>query len=340
MRILASVTTALLFGLMACGRAESQSTSDSGRANQERVPFDTRAWDTDFSKHSVPLHEIMSGGPPKDGIPAIDDPEFVSVDEADDWMGDREPIIVFEHEGVARGYPWQILIFHEIVNDEVGGLPVAVTYCPLCNTAIAFDRRVGDRVLDFGTTGKLRHSDLVMYDRQTESWWQQFLGGAIVGELTGIELTVLPSRLESWQHFRERAPDGLVLVPNRPGMRRYGRNPYVGYDGSARPFLYGGDMPETVAPLARVVSLEDRAQAWSIDLLRDKGQIALPDGVVISWESGQNSALGAAEIAQGADVGNILVRRQVGGEWQDVVYFVDFAFAFHAFFPDAPIIAE
>ncbi len=302
------------------------------------VPEHRRAaWpDTDFSKASVPLDEIISGGPPKDGIPPIDNPKFIPVSEATD-LSDTEPVIGVVVNGVARAYPLRILIWHEIVNDSVGGVPVAVTFCPLCNAAMVFDRRVDARVLDFGTTGMLRNSDLVMYDRQTESWWQQFLGAAIVGELNGTVLDVLPSRLESWARFRARAPDGEVLVPAMPGLRAYGRNPYEGYDSSPQPFLYAGEMPEGIAPLARVVSLSDRTQAWSLGLLRARGEIALPDGTVLTWEPGQNSALGAGWIPSGDDVGNILVRRKRDGVWQDVPYFVDFAFAFHAFYPHAEI---
>jgi len=298
------------------------------------------AWpNTDFSNTSISLDEIMSGGPPKDGIPPIDNPVFLPVSEAT-GLADTEPVVGLVIGGEAKAYPLRILIWHEIANDTVGGVPVTVTFCPLCNAAMVFDRRVDARVLDFGTTGMLRNSDLVMYDRQTESWWQQFLGEAIVGELTGTVLKALPSRLESWQNFRKRAPDGLVLVPNNPNMRAYGRNPYAGYDSSARPFLYSGAMPENVAPLSRVISLEDRSQAWSLNLVEKKGEISLEDNIVISWTPGQNSALGDRNIASGADVGNILVQRKTGTGWEDVTYFVDFAFAFHAFSPDAPIHAE
>ncbi|MCI0635800.1 MAG: DUF3179 domain-containing protein, partial [Actinobacteria bacterium] len=138
-------------------------------------PPDEIQWKTDFSKSSVPLDEFESGGPQKDGIPAIDKPRFLHVRDVD-FLEDREPVIAVSADGVTHGYPIQVLIWHEIVNAQLGEVPVAVTFCPLCNTAIAFDRRVDGRVFDFGTTGKLRHSDLVMYDRQTESWWQQFGG--------------------------------------------------------------------------------------------------------------------------------------------------------------------
>ncbi|MEQ8193857.1 MAG: DUF3179 domain-containing (seleno)protein, partial [Rhodospirillales bacterium] len=146
---------------------------------------------TDFSRTKIDLSEIISGGPPKDGIPSIDRPRFTPLGNAGN-LAPTEPVIGLIVNGDARAYPLRILMWHEIVNDEVGGVPVAVTYCPLCNSAIVFKRTVQNRVLSFGTTGLLRHSDLVMYDRQTESWWQQFTGDAIVGKLTGQELQMLP----------------------------------------------------------------------------------------------------------------------------------------------------
>ena len=210
-------------------------------AAPERPPFDTSEWKTDFGKHSVPLSEIMSGGPPKDGIRAIDRPEFVGVDAADGWLKPREPVIFFVRGSDARAYPLQILIWHEIVNDIVGAVPVAITFCPLCNTAIAFDRRVHGQTLSFGTTGKLRFSDLVMYDRQTESWWQQATGQAIVGALTGVQLMPLPAQTISWGTFKEAFPGGKVLSRHTGYNRPYGENPYVGYDDvNSSPFLYRG----------------------------------------------------------------------------------------------------
>ena len=179
-----------------------------------------------------------------------------------------------------------------------------------------------------------------MYDRQTESWWQQFLGEAIVGELTGKMLRMIPSRLESFARFRERAPDGQVLVPNDPGKRRYGANPYASYDSSARPFMYRGPEPQGIAPLARVVTVESASggrEAWSLDVLREKRRIESDAGLVITWEPGQNSALDSSRISDGVDVGNVVVQRQTDNGLVDVVYGVDFAFAFHAFYPDSPI---
>ncbi len=297
------------------------------------------SWKTNFDVRSVDLGEIVSGGPPKDGIPPIDRPKFAPLSAAG-HLADTEPVVGVVVGEDARAYPLRVLMWHEIVNDTVGGVPVAVTFCPLCNAAVVFDRRAGGMVLDFGTTGRLRHSDLVMYDRQTESWWQQFVGEAIVGDLTGTVLKTIPARLESFARFRDRAPDGKVLVPNDPDRRRYGANPYVGYDSSPRPFLYGGAGPEELAPLARVVTVESASggrEAWSLDLLREKGRIETGAGLVITWEPGQNSALDSERIAEGIDVGNVIVRRRSGGGYEDAVYGVDFAFAFRAFYPDSPI---
>ena len=283
-----------------------------------------REWpETDFSRHSVAFEEILSGGPPKDGIPSIDDPAFVPVGEMldkPDQLAPSEPVVGLTIAGDARAYPLRILTWHEIVNDEVGGVPVAVTYCPLCNSAIVFDRRLDGRVLEFGTTGKLRNSDLVMYDRTTESWWQQFLGEAIVGELTGRRLAIVPARLESWQRFSERHPDGRVLVPNNPRMRNYGRNPYRNYDSASEPFLYRGSFPKGVPPMARVVAVGD--QAWTLLSLRQKGRIE-HDDLVLTWAPGQNSALDTDRISEGRDVGNVVVQRRSGNGLEDAPYDLD-----------------
>lgn len=292
---------------------------------------------TDFSKTTVDYSEIRSGGPPKDGIPPIDDPVFEPASTIAD-LEPTEPVIGLTVGDETRAYPIRVLMWHEIVNDEIAGVPVSVTFCPLCNAAIVFDRRVNHGgkplVLDFGTTGKLRKSDLVMWDKQTESWWQQFLGTAIVGDLTGVELEVLPARLESWAAFKARAGDAAkVLVPNDRSMRRYGANPYRSYDSLPMPFLYDGEVPDGIAPLARVVSLADKTEAWSLALIKREKEIHTPDGTVLTWTPGQASALDTEVIAEGKDVGNVVARK----DGKDVPYFVDFAFAFHAFKPDAPI---
>jgi Protein of unknown function (DUF3179) len=300
---------------------------------------------TDFSKHGVPFAEIRSGGPPKDGIPAIDAPRFERLARGKPmgWsaaLGDTEPVIALSIGDDARAYPLRVLIWHEIANDTVGGTSVVVTYCPLCNAALVFERVVDGRVLDFGTTGKLRHSDLVMYDRQKESWWQQFTGEAIVGAMTGRHLRLVPSRLESFERFRQRFPRGQVLVPGNPNARNYGRNPYVGYDATGqRPFPYDGTLPDGIEPMERVVAVEiapGRHEAWALALLRRRGTIQSAD-LVIQWQPGQASALNRSSISAGRDVGNVIVQKRQGDELVDVPYDVTFAFAFHAFRPNSPI---
>jgi hypothetical protein len=211
---------------------------------------------TDFSKRTVDLAEIRSGGPPKDGIPAIDSPRFVSVKDARAWLDPKEPVIVFVRGRDARAYPLQILTYHEIVNDEVGAQPVAVTFCPLCNASIVFDRRIDRTVLDFGTTGRLRKSDLVMYDRQTESWWQQFTGIGIVGRFAGAKLTQLPSTVSSFKDFAAAYGAGKVLSRETGHVRSYGRNPYRGYDRiDQHPFLFTDRTDPRLPPMERVLAI-------------------------------------------------------------------------------------
>jgi len=284
--------------------------------------------DTDFTRTTVNFAEIISGGPPKDGIPAIWEPSHIPVTQ-ERRLHDREPVLTYEHHGeAARAYPIRYLMWHEIVNDVVGGLPIAVTYCPLCNSAMVFDARVGGGRHTFGVSGLLRHSDMIMYDRETLSWWQQAVGEGIAGQHAGARLRQLPGWVESWAEFRARNPGGLVM--EEPEWRRaYGSNPYVGYDTAARPFLYRGeDPPHGINALSRVVRVEDRA--WTFARLRAEGEIR-EAGVVLTWTPGQASALDSRTIAAGRDVGTVRVRDMAG---RDLPHDIPFAFAFHAFHPD------
>lgn len=291
---------------------------------------------TDFGRTTIQWAEVLSGGPQKDGIPAIDDPKFSPVAELQEPLG-TEPVISLELNGDARAYPLRILIWHEIVNDSVGGLPVTVTFCPLCNASIVFDRRVDGAVLDFGTTGKLRNSDLIMYDRQTESWWQQFTGEGIVGKHAGKVLKLVPARIEAFAEFAARHPLGKVLVPDNPGSRDYGRNPYQGYDTNSAPFLYRGDMPPGIDPMARVVVVR-RANAEplivALELVRKRQQLE-HHGYRLAWKAGQSSALDTADMSKGRDIGTVVVTKKETGEL--VAYDVVFAFAAHAFHPEVRI---
>ncbi|MGH2628292.1 MAG: DUF3179 domain-containing protein [Anaerolineales bacterium] len=303
----------------ASGSAGTPSTSDmsstpiaaEGSRSEAPPPSGAaREFRTDFSRHTVDYAEILSGGPPKDGIPAIDHPRFITAAEADEWLEPAEPVIFLESGGDARAYPLQIFMWHEIVNDVVGGVPVLVTFCPLCNTAIAFERTVQGQVLDFGTTGRLRFSNLIMYDRQTETWWQQASGEAIAGELTGTRLKFLPAPIISWSDFRTSHGEGKVLSRETGYSRPYGQNPYAGYDDiDSSPFLYRGpETPGQLRPMERVLAVELNGDvvAFPYSLLEEL-RVAVDtiggEEVVVLWEPGTASALDSRALALGRDVG-------------------------------------
>ncbi len=299
-----------------------------------------REWPrTDFSKTLVPLAEIVPGGPPRDGIRAIDRPRFDPVSRPALALADDDPVITLVRGDRARAYPLAILARHEIVNDRIAGVPVAVTYCPLCNAAIVFVRRLADgRETTFGTTGRLRNSDLVMYDRATESWWQQFTGRAIVGRLAGARLERLPARIESFGRFRREHPDGTVLAPPPTGFD-YARAPYAGYDRGARPWFPVRRLPKEVPPMSLVVSIGERA--WSLALLRRLGRIETDDGLILEWRPGARSVFAArSKDAAANDLwGDVRVRRRdPQGGWQDVPFGLDFAFV--SFHPETQIVTN
>lgn len=193
---------------------------------------------TDFSRHAFPLDEIIEGGPGKDGIRSIDTPTFNSLAQASNWLHAREPVVAFMSGEEARAYPLQILIYHEIVNDQVDGKDIAITYCPLCNAAMVFSRRYQDEVLEFGTTGKVHTSNLVMYDRSSESWWLQFTGEGVVGKYTGEQLQLLPSQIVSFEQFKNAYPTGKVLSKQTGFDKKYGVNPYTDYDSRHVPYAW------------------------------------------------------------------------------------------------------
>ncbi len=266
---------------------------------------------TDFSKHTVPYSDILSGGPPKDGIPPVDEPQFITVAEADAWLEPVEPVVLVQVGEQARAYPLQILMWHEIVNDTIGDLPLSVTFCPLCNTAIAFERDFEGHRLDFGTTGRLRFSNLIMYDRQTETWWQQGDGVAIAGEHAGSRLSFYPATIISWQEFKSAHPDGEVLSRETGFNRRYGSNPYTGYDDvNNSPFLYRGpETPGALPPVARVLSVDLNGEAvaypyLTLETFQVVNDVVGGQPVVVFWAAGTASALDAGSVAGGRDVGS------------------------------------
>jgi hypothetical protein len=275
--------------------------------------------DPAFPDPLVDIEEIFSGGPPPDGIPAIDEPRFVATDDVG-FLDDEEPVVAVELDGEARAYPLQIMTWHEIVNDTIAGVPVTVTYCPLCNTAIAYERELGDRILDFGTSGELYRSALVMYDRQTESLWSHFTADGIAGVLAGQRLDTLPAPIVSWESFRDAHPDGLVLSRETGHSRDYGRNPYPGYDDVDNPpFLFEGEVDGRLAAKERVVGIEidDAAVAVRLDELADAGVIDVDvagDTLVVWHLPGTASGLEAGRVAEGRDVGAVGVFRPVADD--------------------------
>jgi Protein of unknown function (DUF3179) len=323
---------ALLAGLTLSGDAESPSDRGASPPRAEASRDDDflivsdRGWRTDFSLHTVPLIEFQAGGPGRDGIPALDQPDLTTVREASRWLHDREPVIEVTLGGEARAYPLQVLVWHEIVNDTLGGRPVAVTYCPLCNSALAFERRAGSRTLSFGTTGNLRHYNLVMYDRETESWWQQLDGTALVGELAGARLPALAAPLRAWSEFARDHPEGTVLSRETGYNRPYGSSPYVGLDQRPRSTVECGLLAvlgsAPTCPTTRDHRLPPRDRVVLIERGRDA--VALPFGALrrvraarvraggelleVSWRSGQRSPFVDVEADLGEPVGSAEVR--------------------------------
>ncbi len=209
--------------LSVIGFATLSSPAGSATANQE-----TSTKETSTPTPLVPLEKIVSGGPPKDGIPSIDKPKFVSVDKAT-FMQDGDIVIGLQHNGVTKAYPLKILVWHEIVNDNIGGIPVAATYCPLCFTSMVFERIIDGKEAEFGTSGKLYNSNLVMYDRLSDSLWSQAMGKGIVGKYSGHDLKRLPFDLAYWKEWKELYPDTLVLSTDTGSARPYGVDPYGDY---------------------------------------------------------------------------------------------------------------
>ena len=275
----------------------------------EAARFRTGVWKTDFSLHTVPYDEFLSGGVPRDGIPPLDEPQFESIADADQWLDDVQPVVSLEINGAARAYPLAILTWHEIANDTLGGVPVSVTFCPLCNSAVAFDRRVGDATLDFGVSGNLRHSDLVMWDRQTESWWQQLTGEGIVGAYAGYQLDLVPAQIVSWGNFKAAFPDADVLSRDTGHARDYGRNPYYGYDRvDQSPFLFKGRPDDRLLPMERVAALVLGGQplAFPFMTLEEERVVNYATGernIVVLFQPGTVSALDKSRIAESRDVG-------------------------------------
>src|SRR3989338_4273965 len=205
----------------------------SGTNYDKSLESSSKIQTTNGIKHIVPLDKIKSGGPPKDGIPSIDDPQFVNSLDAE-FVSDDDLVIGVNINGEQKAYPLFIMVWHEIVNDDIGGTPVAVTYCPLCFTNQVFDRNVDGKITEFGTSGKLYNSNLVMYDRNTDSQWSQALGVAITGQMTGYTLKRIPFDVARWSDWKSLYPDTLVLTTDTGFSRAYGSDPYGNYYTDSR----------------------------------------------------------------------------------------------------------
>ena len=280
-------------------------------------------WATDWSRRTVDLDELIAGIPssdPRDVIPPLDSPEYESVAGAAEWLEGREPGVLVEFGDDVRFFPLRIMTFHEIVNDTIAGRPVVVTFCPLCNTAVVFDPTVQGDVLRFGVSGLLRFSDLVMWDSTTETLWQQITGEAIVGELAGTQLELLPSAVIGWDEFRTSFPEGQVLSRQTGFERNYGRNPYVGYSSSSRPFLFDGELDDRFPALERVVGVTvgDADKAFPFSVISGPRVVNDTVGgvpVAIFWGGDTADALDTANIAEGKTIGTgIAFDRRVGSD--------------------------
>ena len=274
---------------------------------REDVPSALR--DPFGSGHPEPLVDLdeIRGIVPPDAIPALEDPAFEPAAEVA-WLAPVEPVLALEINGDARAYPLRIMTWHELVNGTVGGVPVTVSYCPLCNSAVAYDRRVAERILDFGTSGALLNSSLVMYDRQTESLWSHYTGEAIIGHLTGTQLDLIPVQTVSFEKFLASHPDGQVLSLDTGHFRRYGENPYEFYDSNNRPFLFSGPFDDRLEPITRVLALRDGGDGAVIeyDVLAERRVVPFSFAgreLVALFEPGTASALDSPLIEEGRDVG-------------------------------------
>lgn len=290
-------------------------------ANQEPPRRAAGQFTTDFSRATISFADVISGGPPKDGIPAIDNPRFVSVEEADSWIADRESVLVVSQGGETHIHPIQILMWHEIVNDVVGGVPVSVTYCPLCNTGAAFLRNFDGQTLDFGVSGMLRFSNMIMYDRQTETWWQQASGEGVAGKYAGGRLEILPLLMVPWEDARSAYPNADVVSRDTGYARSYGRNPYAGYDRASQPFLYRGPaINGEYDPMTRVVTvnLKGESEGFPYPVLRNRRVVEETlggDEIVVMWAPGTASPLDASSVSGGRDIGTAnAFRARLDGE--------------------------
>jgi hypothetical protein len=280
----------------------------------EQLALVSGRWPTDWTKRTIDLTELRIGilsPDPRDAIRPLDSPAYVPAESAATWLEDRELGVLFEHDGSARFYPLRILTSHEVVNDEINGFPYVVTYCPLCNTAVAFPREFNGEVLRFGVSGLLRNSDLVMWDNLTTSLWQQTSGEGIVGEFAGAQLEFLPTALVRWEDFRSSHPEGEVLSRETGSSFDYGRNGYVGYSSRPVPYptFYDDEIDDRFPGLERVVGVRvgDAVKAYPFSVIaveRTVNDVIDGSPITVWWGAADTSdPLDAGRTADGASIG-------------------------------------
>lgn len=291
-------------------------TSFSQIQNPRGIEFD---WKTDTSSRNVELSEIMMVLPKK-SFPIIDFPSFVGHDEGMAMFYEHEPVIAVEVNQRAKAYPLNMLTMHEMSNDTLGSIPILPTYCPLCNASVVFDRRFNhqgkDYILEFEVSGMLRKSDMIMFDRQTETWWQQLMGFGIVGEFAGEYLDIIPSLVLSVEEFFTRYPDGQILstATGTEAEGRYGNNPYVGYDSIGNNpydrFFDAGDVDSRLPAMERVVDIRvgDKYKIYPWSKIAEKGVLHdnfMGTDVVFFHKGGMVSVMDAASIEKSRDIGSV-----------------------------------
>lgn len=287
--------------------------------NPRNVVYD---WKTDTTKHTINLSEMILVAT-KGLFPIIDFPKFVGKEEGLEGFFEHEPVISVEIGGLAKAYPLNMLTFHEMANDTLAGIPILPTYCPLCNSGVVFDRRLkfegNEYSLEFEVSGFLRNSNMVMFDRQTETWWQQLMGDAIVGEFAGTELNIIPSLIISVQEFFKRYPDGQILSKEtgyEKTMERYGTNPYVHYDSiSKNPYSRFFDEKEVdgrLPAMERIIDIQDdgKYKIYPFAAIAEEGVINdqfKSKHVVLFYQSGTVSNMDEKEISKSKDIGSVTV---------------------------------
>ena len=280
----------------------------------------------DISNAVIPQSEILRGGPPKDGIPAISDPKLITPEQADYISGD-DRVVGIKIDGIARAYPISILNWHEIVNDEIKGQNYAITYCPLCGTAVAFDASIDGKVTEFGVSGLLYNSDVLLYDRNTESLWSQITSSSISGKMVGKKLKRIPISHTTWRDWLQKNPETLVLSDETGHFRDYTRNPYAGYESSRTLyFAVNNRAPDTYHPKELVIGLDFDGvyKAYPFVELEKNGKPRFTDNIngnqiTVQWDSENRS---------------VTILNSAG---EEIAGIQGFWFAWFAFHPDTEV---